>query len=234
MKKYVAEFLGAFALVFIGAGAVLVNSLTNGAVGLIGIAVAHGFVLMPSVYSFAHISGSHFNPAVTITMWVQKRIKSMEALGYIVSQLLGAVFAALLLRFLYPQATAAALYGFPLNIDLVFGIVLEAILTFFLVMSIYGTAVNKKAPSPIFGLVIGSTILVDILMAGTQTGAAMNPARAFGPALVSGLLDNQLIYWIGPIVGGLIASFVYTYLDGETKMIPDPTTNNPMRKSYKK
>ncbi len=212
MKKYVAELIGAFGLTFIGAGAVLAQGITSGAVSLVGIALAHGLVLMAMIYSLAHISGAHFNPAVTIAMFVNKRIQLMDAIKYIISQLIGASIAGFLLLFLFPGATAAQLYGFPTNLALGFGIVFEAILTFFLVFVIYGVAVNKQAPSGIFGFAIGSVLIFDILMGGTQTGAAMNPARAFGPALASGIWGPQLIYWIGPIVGALVASFVYGYL----------------------
>lgn len=211
-KSYVAEFLGTFGLVFIGAGAVLINSLTSGAVGLVGIAFAHGLVLMSMIYSLANISGAHFNPAVTIAMAVNKKIEPLKALFYIISQLAGSVVAVFFLRLLYPAATSAALYGFPVALDLGFGILVEAILTFFLVFSIYGVVVNKKAPSGFFGLVIGSTIVFDILVGGSQTGGAMNPARAFGPALFSGLINNQPIYWIGPIIGAIVASVLCEYL----------------------
>ena len=211
-RKYLAEFLGAFGLIFIGAGAVLVNGLTGGAVTLVGIALAHGLVLMTMIYGLAHISGAHFNPAVTIAMLVNKKIELKEAIGYIISQLFGASIAGFLLLFLYPSATSAQLYGFPEAIPFVFGIVLEAVLTFFLVLTIYGTAVNKKAPSGFFGLAIGSVLIYDIILGGTQTGAAMNPARAFGPALSSGIWGPQIIYWVGPIVGAVLASFVYEYL----------------------
>ena len=212
IKELIAEFIGTFALIFIGAGAVLVNSLTNGGVALVGIALAHGLVLMTMIYSLAHISGAHFNPAVTIALLANKRIHLSKALSYIVAQLLGASVAGLLLLWLYPSASSEQLYGFPINLSFGFGVLLEAVLTFFLVLTIYGVAVNKQVQSGIFGLAIGSVLIYDILMGGTQTGAAMNPARAFGPALASGIWSPQIIYWIGPVVGALVASFVYEYL----------------------
>ena|SRR3989338_2835463 len=212
LKNYVAEFIGTFALVFIGAGAVLVNGLTNGAVSVVGIALAHGLVLMTMIYSLAHISGAHFNPAVTIAMLANKRIELVKAVYYIISQLLGASVAGLLLLFLYPQASGEQLYGFPAELGFGFGMLLEAVLTFFLILTIYGVAVNKQAPAGFFGLAIGAVLIYDIVMGGTQTGAAMNPARAFGPALASGVWAPQFIYWVGPIFGALIAGFVYEYL----------------------
>ncbi len=214
-KPFVAEFLGTFALVFIGAGAVLVNGLTGGAVGLLGIALAHGLVLMCMIYSLAGISGAHFNPAVTIALALNKRIEGMKALGYIVSQLVGASAAGFLLLFLFPSATSAQLYGFPTAPAMGFGIALEAVLTFFLLSAVYGLAVNKKAPAGMFGLGIGLVLTFDILVGGTQTGGAMNPARAFGPALASGIWGPQLIYWIGPLIGALVASMIYEYLLAE-------------------
>jgi MIP family channel proteins len=214
-KNYIAEFLGTFGLVFIGGAAILVNSLTNGTVGLVGIAFAHGLVLMMMIYSLANISGAHFNPAVTIAMLINKRIDIKKAAAYILSQLGGSLVAAFFLKILYPTATSAMLYGFPTTLQMTFGIMVEAILTFFLVFAIYGTALNKKAPSGFFGLVIGSTIVLDILVGGTQTGAAMNPARTFGPAVFGGFLNNQPIYWIGPIIGAVVASLLCEYLHKE-------------------
>jgi MIP family channel proteins len=217
MRNYVSEFIGTFALVFLGAGAVLVNSLTGGAVGLVGIGLAHGLVLTAMIYSFASTSGSHFNPALTIAMLANRRIDAKKAALYVVSQLLGACMAGFLLLALYPTATSAQLYGFPAEVPMVLGIAVEAVLTFFLVMTVYGVAVRKEAPAGIFGIAIGGIIIADIMMGGTQTGAAMNPARAFGPALASGMLANQAIYWLGPIIGAMVAGFVSEYLHMKLK-----------------
>jgi MIP family channel proteins len=211
MRSYIAEFIGTFALVFVGAGSVVVQGL-NGSPGLVGIGLAHGIILLSMIYSLAAVSGAHFNPAITVTMLASRRIEAAKALGYVVSQLLGASAAGFALLLLFPAATSAQIYGFPQEVPMVFGIAIEAILTFFLVLAVYGTAVSKKAPQGVFGLAIGGTILADIMMGGSLTGAAMNPARAFGPALASGMLSNQLIYWIGPIVGALVAGFVCEYL----------------------
>ncbi|MDO8553224.1 MAG: MIP family channel protein [Candidatus Micrarchaeota archaeon] len=210
--SYVAEFLGTFALVFIGAGAVLVNALTGGAVGLVGIALAHGLVLMAMIYALGHFSGGHYNPAVTISMLVSKSITVSKAVAYIISQLLGAAFAGFLLFIMFPVATSSQLYGFPTTLSFGFGVLVEAVLTFFLVLTIYGVAVDNKSPKGFHGLAIGLVLTFDILMGGTQTGAAMNPARAFGPALASGVWAPQLIYWIGPIIGAILAAVVYTYI----------------------
>jgi MIP family channel proteins len=225
-RAYLSEFIGTFALVFIGAGAVLVNAVSGGAVGLVGIALAHGLVLMSMIYALASVSGAHFNPSVTIAMALNRRIGAGQALGYVASQLLGAAAAGFLLLFLFPAATPEQLYGFPLSIGTGFGIALEAVLTFFLVFVIYGVAVNRKAPAGFFGLAIGLVLTYDILMGGTQTGAAMNPARAFGPALASGIWEPQIIYWLGPVIGAVLAGIVYEYILSKEK----PGAQKPERK----
>ena len=214
-RPLLAEFIGTFALVFIGAGTVTVNSLTGGAVGIIGIAIAHGLVLAVMIYSFAHISGSHFNPAVTIALLANGRMGAQDAAYYIISQLAGAAAASFLLAYIFLGSPASGIYGFPSGIALNYGILIEAVLTFFLVLTIYGVAVSRKTPEAIFGFAIGSVLVFDILFGGALTGGAMNPARAFGPALASGIWEPQPIYWIGPIIGALLASFVWEYLLSE-------------------
>ncbi|MDE1798132.1 MAG: aquaporin [Candidatus Micrarchaeota archaeon] len=216
-RPYVSEFLGTFGLVFIGAGAVLVNGLTGGAVGLTGIALAHGLVLMVMIYALAGFSGAHFNPAITVALWAQKRVDSAKAAAYVASQLLGAAAAGILLGQLFPAATAAQLYGFPATVEPAFGVLLEAVLTFFLVSSVYAFAVSKKAPAHVFGAGIGLVLAFDILVGGPFTGGAMNPARAFGPALASGVWGPQLVYWAGPILGALAASLVWEYMLNERR-----------------
>jgi MIP family channel proteins len=212
-QRAVAEFIGTFTLIFIGAGSICLDSYTNGGVGLLGIALAHGLAIAVMVSSAGHISGGHFNPAVTISMLSTKKISPGMGLTYIVSQLAGATIAALLLREVFPQeAWEAAKLGTPAlaeNISHVQGMLIEAILTFFLVYVIWGTAVDKRGPSQVAGLAIGLTITLDILAGGPLTGASMNPARTFGPALAGGYWGAHYVYWIAPIAGGLIAGFIY-------------------------
>ena len=207
---YLAEGIATFTLVFIGAGAILADPIAEG--GIVAIALAHGLVIMCMVYATGHISGAHINPAVTIGMWVTKKIDTKDGISYIIAQLLGATVGAFALKSFLVNADAALNLGTPAlasGVSVLNGIFIEAILTFFLVFVIFATAVDKRAPAGMYGLAIGMTITADILIGGPLTGAAMNPARAFGPALVSGYFVNHLVYWIGPIVGGIVGAVTY-------------------------
>jgi len=212
-KSFLAELIGTFGLCFIGAGAIVTDSFTGGAVGLLGIALAHGAVLAIMINSLGHISGAHFNPAVTIGFLLTKRIEAAKGIGYIVSQLLGGVLAGFALRVIYDasawSATNLGTPGLASGVPFINGIFIEAILTFFLVLTIFATAVDKRAPQNIYGFAIGLVLVGDILMGGPLTGAAMNPARTFGPAVASGFFDNHIVYWIGPILGGSVAALLY-------------------------
>jgi MIP family channel proteins len=220
MKKYLAEFVGTFSLIFISEGTYLVNGITNGALGLVGIALANGFVLMTLIYSLIHVSGAFFNPAITITMFVHKRIGGARAAGYVLCQVAGGAAAGLLLLLLFPNASAQQHYGLPQDLDFWYAVVVEGVLTFFLISTIYGAFVNKFAPAGFYGFTIGSVLIFDTLLGGPVTGAAMNPARAFGPAVASGIWGPQLIYWIGPIAGALLGSFIFEYLLSGQKKEP--------------
>ena len=212
-EKAVAEFIGTFALIFIGAGSICLDAFTGGGVGLVGIAFAHGLAIAVMVSASLHVSGGHFNPSVTISMLSTGKIGPVLGIVYIVSQLLGAASAALALKGLFPaSAWQAVNLGTPAlaeGVSLWAGIGIEFVLTFFLVYVIWGTAVDKRGPAQVAGLAIGLTIVLDILAGGGLTGAAMNPARAFGPALAGGFWSGQLVYWVGPILGGLVAGFIY-------------------------
>lgn len=213
-RALVAEAVGAFTLIFVGTGAVMVAAgKTN--IGLIEIAFAHGLAIALMVSALGAVSGGHFNPAVTVAMWVTRRIGTISAAGYVVAQLAGAVLASLALLALFPEGLrdeakmgAAALGP---GIDFARGVGIEAILTFFLVIVIFGTAVDARAPK-LGGIAIGLTITMAILAAGPLTGAAMNPARAFGPAVVAGVWDDHVVYWIGPIIGAVAAGLFYHYV----------------------
>jgi MIP family channel proteins len=213
-KNFIAEFIGTFALVFIGGGAIMMAQHTNNPAGLLQVALAHGLILALMVSAFMNVSGGHFNPAVTTALLVARRITATVAGVHIVAQLLGALAAAMALKFTMPSAVFAATQGggqsIALEITATQAIILEAIATFFLMSVIYGTAVNSDAPK-IGGLAIGLTIAADILAIGPLTGASMNPARSFGPAIASGVLAGQVIYWVGPILGAIAAAMVWEF-----------------------
>ena len=226
IRPLLAEFIGPFALVFIGAGAIL-TAITQGfgdGGTLVMVALAHGLAIGLMVAAAGHISGGHYNPAVTIALFIGGKIGLIKSAGYIIAQLLGAVVAAMLLDYIFDKSLvdlAASIpainYGGEGDADgLIIGrgrtLVIEVILTFFLVYVICGVAVDSRGAHAIAPLAIGLTITMDILMAGPLTGAAMNPARHFGPALVAGEWKDTWIYWAGPIVGGALASIVHNYI----------------------
>jgi len=211
-KKLFVEFLGTCIFFFIGAGAIITNQFSNGAVGLLGIAIAHGVILAVMISAFGGISGGHFNPAVTFGVMVSRRISVALGLQYMVAQLIGGVLAGLLLHVVFPSELCASVHlGTPAvagGVSLGTAVLIEAILTFALVTSVFGTAIDPRAPK-IGGFGIGLTVLVDILVGGPLTGASMNPARTFGPGLVAGFWENHWVYWVGPLIGGGLAGFVY-------------------------
>jgi len=208
LRAFTAELIGTFALIFVGAGAVCMETIT-GKVGLTGIALAHGLTIMAMAAALGPVSGGHFNPAVTAGMLATRRIDPVRGVGYILAQLLGATLAALFLSQILHNFDVAANAPFLGSCDLSGigfkgGAAIEAVITFFLIFVIFGTTENDK--SPIAPLIIGMTITTGIFVAGPLTGGAINPARAFGPALVSGHWANHLVYWIGPLVGGVAAA----------------------------
>jgi MIP family channel proteins len=212
-KAAVAEFVATFALIFVGAGAVIVAS--SGQLDLVGVALAHGLVLAVMVSVTGHISGGQVNPAVTIALWAAGKIGTQRGAVLIVAQLVGAVMGALLLRYVVGSGSfdggGAGAPALAPGLAVGKGIVLEAILTFFLVFVVFGTAVDDKGPwNKTAGFTIGLTIAFDILAFGPLTGAAMNPARWFGPALVGGIWDDALVWIVGPIAGAIIAGVLYT------------------------
>jgi aquaporin Z len=213
--RLLAEFVGTFALIFIGAGSIMTMAQwdpTGGA--LVGIAAAHGFVIAVMVTAVGHVSGGHFNPAVSTALLVTRRLKPVEWAAYVVVQLVGATVAALALSVLYDTVikdkTGLGTPSLAAGHTTGQGLLLEGILTFFLVFTVFAVAVDGRGAFKIVaGLPIGFVIFFDILMGGPTTGGAMNPARWFGPALVSGNWSNGWLYIIGPIVGGIIAAVIY-------------------------
>jgi MIP family channel proteins len=210
-RKFVAEFIGTFALMLFGGGAILQQQMTQ-AVGVTGIAVAHGLAILIFIYAVGHISGGHFNPAVTFGFFVTGRMNIASMLLYWVAQIFGAIVAAWVLSMAYHNGAADAHLGAPVldpSVRPVFGMILEGIAAFMLVMAVFGSAVDPRAPAGFAGLAIGLTVTANILMGGVLTGMAFNPARAFGPALVSGFWQDQWLYWVGPLLGGGAAGLLY-------------------------
>jgi aquaporin TIP len=207
LRRGVAEFVGAFTLIFIGGGAGIISHSDIVAIGL-----ANGLAIGIMVSNLGHISGGHFNPAITLGFVVTRRIKLTLAAVYWFSQLLGAVCAAFILRYLFTKLFVKLTAPAPHTTDPK-ALVLEAIMTVFLVWAVWATAVDPRgAFKSIAGLAIGLTITIDVFVGGPVTGAAMNPARAFGPELAGNTWTGWWIYWVGPIAGALVASLVYEYL----------------------
>jgi len=217
-QALVAEFLGTFFLCFAGIAAILsTTSAVGSGAGIVGIALAHGLALSIAVNAFGGVSGGHCNPAVTLAMLVTGRSSPQNAVGYIVAQCAGATAAAFLCASVFPaDAVAQANLGIPLPAAwATSGVVftLEFVMTFLLVIAVFGTAVDPRgAAVKIGGFAIGLTVTFDILAGGAVTGASMNPARSFGPALVQGFWQWHLFYWIAPIAGGITAALIYDNL----------------------
>ena len=211
-KAVIAEFIGTFALIFAGVGAIAANHII-GAPGLVGIALAHGLTIAVMVSATGAISGGHLNPAVTAGAWVAKKIRTTDAVGYVIAQCLGGIVAAMLIKLAMPaEALSAVSMGTPTlgnGVTLSQGLVMEIVLTFFLMFVVYGTAVDARAPK-VGGLFIGLAVTLDIFIGGPISGAAMNPARHLGPALMGGGLDNLWLYWVGPIIGATLAAVIYS------------------------
>jgi len=208
-KKYLAEAIGTFALVFFGTGAVIVNKLSGGAIGHLGIAFSFGLIVTVMIYTFGPISGAHINPAVTLAFANTDRFNRGDTIQYIVAQIVGAVLASAMLRFLFFNSNT-------MGETLPAGtwqqsFVLEIILTFFLMLVIFFVSQNKETTS-FTAIAVGGTVLLEALVAGPICGASMNPARSIGPALVSGNLTYLWVYIIAPIIGALLASIVWRLL----------------------
>ena len=213
-RHFIAEFIGTFALVFVGSGAIMSARISGSPAALVEIALAHGLILAVMVSALMRISG-HFNPAVTLAFLATRRIEPMMAGLYVIAQIIGAVAAAYALKATFSDAVFIATRGGGQSIALDTSggqaFMLEAIATFLLVFVIYGTVVDLRGPK-IGGLGIGFVVAADILAIGSRTGASMNPARSFGPAVASGVFEAQFLYWLAPIVGALVAALLYEFL----------------------
>lgn len=212
IRHFMAEFIGIFALVFVGGGAIM--AARGGGIGVLEAAIAHGLILAVMVTATMRVSG-HLNPAVTLGLLATRRIEPIMAGVYLIAQLLGAVAAAWALKGVMPDTLFEATRGGGQSVAAVIStgqaIAVEAIATFFLVFAVFGTVVDPQAPK-VGGFAIGLTLTACILAVGPLTGASLNPARSFGPAVASGIFEGHLIYWIGPIVGGVAAALLYDTL----------------------
>lgn len=235
----VAELAGTFLFFFVGIGAVAsldrlggLSSLASGGIDpaavVIVAALAHGIVLAVLVSALGAVSGGHFNPAVTFGVWLAGKLDWHRALAYVVAQLIGAILAAWAVRVVIPAALSPSLGVPALGTDIspVAGILVEIVLTVILLIAVFGTAIDPRAPK-IGGIAIGFAVGADILMGGPLTGAAMNPARWFGPAAVTGLWNDWFVWIIGPLLGAAIVALAYRYLFAEeaslTRTPADPT-----------
>ncbi len=219
MKKYLAELIGTFALILVGAGSVcLLNEksvLAPGLMGLVTVGLAHGLTVATMIYALGHISGIHINPAVTVAMKVSGKIGWIDAIGYIVAQLIGAALAAFMLKQLFSSGPISGYLGatsLASNVTPALGFLCEAMGTFLFFTVIFGAAVDGRTAGNVAGLAIGLSLASLIMFFGPLTGASFNPARSFGPALASGYWPNFWIYIVGPCVGGSIAGLLQTHV----------------------
>jgi aquaporin TIP len=235
-KAALAEFLGPFALVVAGVGAIISTQNLSDGGNLVAVALAHGLAIGLMIAALGHISGGHFNPAVSISMLATGQIGVTRAVAYVVAQLLGGIAGAGILTLVFPalgeigRNNPGVNLGVPAlgpDVTIAGGLIKEAVMTFVLVLVIFGTAVDARGAKAIAPLAIGLIITMDILAGGRITGAAMNPARAFGPEVVQQDFTNWWIYWVGPIVGGLVAAFAYKYIWLEGSPLAVPAARTP-------
>ncbi|MEJ6697717.1 MAG: aquaporin [Saprospiraceae bacterium] len=214
MNKYIAEAIGTFALVFCGTGAIIIDGVSGGAIGTVGIAITFGLIVMAMIAAVGEVSGAHFNPAVTIGFWVSKRFEGKEVLPYITAQAIGAFFASGVLRFLFPDSLTMG-ETLPAGAWLQ-TFVFEIILTFFLMFVIIHVATGSKEQGIIASIAIGAIVLLEALFAGPITGASMNPIRSIAPAIVNMNLEHLWMYIVAPILGSVLAVFSWKLIHPET------------------
>jgi aquaporin TIP len=208
---YVVEAIGTLALLFMGISSIVMTGNSN----IVAIALAHGLAIALMVAATGHISGGAFNPAVVVALWLARRITLQKGIAYIIAQLIGATIGTLLVAVVFPRQLIEAVgWGTPglgQGVTALNGLAAEIISTFFLTYVFFGVAVDKRGPSPIASLMIGLAIVMGILATGAVSGAAMNPARWFGPAILAGRFENLWVWWVGPFVGASIAGLLYFY-----------------------
>jgi aquaporin NIP len=222
---YVAEGLGTFGLVFAGCGAIMIDTLSHGAVTHVGVSLVFGLVITVMIYAFGHLSGAHFNPAVTLAFVVARHFPVRRLLGYWTAQLLGALFAAGCLRLLLGDAASLGTTLPAGNGGAWQAFCLETLLTFFLMIVIMAMATDTRAVGQAAALAIGATVALEALFAGPICGASMNPARSLGPALVSGVWTTQWIYLVAPMLGAIAGAVVYRWLREASLQTLSPESN---------
>ncbi len=210
-REAIAEGLGTFILVFAGTGAVMVNKISGGSLTHLGVSFVFGAVVAAMIYAIGHISGAHFNPAVTLGFWASGFFPKYKVLPYILAQCAGAIAAsALLLITLGKVANLGA--TIPLNGNWLQSLILETVLTFILMFVILGSGLDRRAHIGFAGIAIGLTVGLEAAFMGPITGASMNPARSLGPALIGGIWEHHWVYWVAPIWGAQLAVAVYRQL----------------------
>lgn len=209
-RRAVAEGLGTFAFTFVGAATICADAYSGGEAGLVGIALAHGLILAAVVAALGRVSGAHVNPAVTVAALLSRAVAPVTAVVYVVVQLVGASLAGFMLTATFGadvwEPVRLGAPGLGPGVAAGTGIFIEAVLTFFLALVVLQASADEEAPGSLGALAIGATMTAGMLVGGTLTGGAQNPARAFGPALASGLWEHQYVYWIGPLLGGIVAA----------------------------
>ena len=215
-----AEAIGTFALVFAGCGAIVTDSQRDGALGVVGIAIVFGLVILVMIAALGHISGAHFNPAVSISFWLTRHLPGRVALAHIAAQLAGAVAAALLLWVVWPDKPADLGATLP-SIAVGRALLLEAVMSAFLMLVILSVATDTRAVGAPAAIAIGATVGLDAIFGGPLTGASMNPARSFGPALVAGNFSDFWIYLAGPVLGAAVGALAYQLVRGERPDLPN-------------
>lgn len=214
MKKYISEFLGTFILLFVGTGCVVVNQQYGGALGLPGIAAVWGLVIMALIYAFGDISGTHINPAVTVAFAVDKRFGWKEVPGFLAAQFIGAISASALLHFLFPENKTLGV-TMPSGSDLQ-SFILEAVMTFILMMVVLRVSTGAKEKGITAGIAIGATVWLLVLFGGPVSNTGLNPTRSLAPAIISGNFQHLWIYLTAPFLGALTAVGIHRVLWMET------------------
>lgn len=210
LRRALAELIGTFGLVFAGTGAIIINAETGGVIGHVGIGITFGLIIMVMIYAVGHISGAHFNPAVTIAFAAARHFPLSNVPAYIAAQLAGAILASALLRGMFGNVANLGT-TLPAGSDGQ-SFVLEIVLTFFLMFVIISVATDVRAVGQAAAIAIGGTVGLEAIFAGPISGASMNPARSLAPALVSGTLESQWLYIVGPIAGAVVGAFVYVVI----------------------